>query len=132
LDGDSAALQTLQARTARRRNAPPFAIIRLWLSHRVANHRPAFLGTSGYALLDNISVLERYEATAQTLAATHDGSVVELHAYAADAEAHPRSAAGQRIRAQLLADMHRVYPEPATMNIVAEEYLLDDDCGLAD
>ena len=41
--------------------APPFAVWRLWLNRGVAPDRPAFLGTSGFGPLDNISVLERFE-----------------------------------------------------------------------
>src|SRR5690606_14609926 len=64
------------------RNAPPFAVLRLWLQDEVDPSRPAFLGTTGYVLLDNISVLERFEAGAERWRHTHSGSVVELHAYA--------------------------------------------------
>src|SRR5699024_7758116 len=44
LDGDSPELTDLQARAARRRNAPAFAVIRLWMSDTVRPDRPAFLG----------------------------------------------------------------------------------------
>ena len=44
-------------RVAALRNAPPFAVWRLWLDRLVASDRPAFLGTSGFGPLDNISVL---------------------------------------------------------------------------
>ncbi|GAA4107398.1 FAD-dependent oxidoreductase [Enteractinococcus coprophilus] len=132
LDGDTPQLVDLQARAARRRNAPAFAVIRLWMSETVRADRPAFLGTSGYQLLDNISVLERFEATAAGWTQTYGGSVLELHAYAVDDPADPDSARGQAIRAALLADMVQVFPETQGMEIVAEEYLLEDDCGLAD
>ncbi|MBR7502935.1 hypothetical protein KCW65_22895, partial [Mycobacterium tuberculosis] len=44
--------------------------------------RPAFLGTSGFDLLDNVSVVDRFEAGAADWVREHGGSVVELHAYA--------------------------------------------------
>ena len=132
LEDTSAAVTQLKDRASRRRNAPPFAIVRLWLSDVVHHDRPAFLGTSGYTLLDNISVLERFEATAAQWTRTHGGSVVELHAYAVDGPADPNSAHGKTVRDALLGDMYLVYPETRGMTIVAEEYLLDDDCGLAD
>ena len=50
---------------AQLRNAPPFAVWRLWLDRRVASDRPAFLGTSGFGPLDNVSVLERFEEGAR-------------------------------------------------------------------
>ncbi|WP_167198749.1 FAD-dependent oxidoreductase [Brevibacterium pigmentatum] len=122
------------------RNAPPFAVLRLWLEDEVDPSRPAFLGTTGYALLDNISVLERFEAGAERWRHTHGGSVVELHAYALgtahrggtramfESEAVDREA----VTRQLLADLHAVYPETADIAITAQELLIADDCALAD
>lgn len=132
LDGGGPERDELQARSARRRNAPAFAVLRLWMSDTVRPDRPAFLGTSGYQLLDNISVLERFETTAANWTQQHGGSVVELHAYAVNAPAAPNSTAGQTLREALLADMQEVFPETQDMDIMAEEYLLEDDCGLAD
>ncbi|MCS4593225.1 FAD-dependent oxidoreductase [Brevibacterium sediminis] len=122
------------------RNAPPFAVLRLWLEDEVDPSRPAFLGTTGYALLDNISVLERFEAGADRWRHTHGGSVVELHAYALGT-AHRGSARGmlesedvdrEAVTRQLLADLHEVYPETADIPITAQELLIADDCALAD
>lgn len=132
IEGATRELTSLQHRAKRRRNAPAFAILRLWLSDTVADDRAEFLGTSGYAVLDNISVLERYEATAKAWTDEHSGSVVELHAYAVDTPADPTCQDAQAIRAALLDDMVRVYPETQHLEIVAEEYLVHDDCGLAD
>ena len=122
------------------RNAPPFAVLRLWLEDEVDPSRPAFLGTTGYALLDNISVLERFEAGAERWRRAHGGSVVELHAYALGT-AHRGSARAmfesedvdrEAVTRQLLADLHEVYPETADSPIIAQELLIADDCALAD
>jgi isorenieratene synthase len=111
-------------------NAPPFTVVRLWLDGLVDADRPAFLGTSGYGPLDNVSVLERFEAGAATWSAKHGGSVVELHAYACpqDAATDPAVAAG--IVDQLEAELHRVFPETAAMTVVEREVLVRDDCTL--
>ncbi|MFL6047730.1 MAG: FAD-dependent oxidoreductase, partial [Propionibacteriaceae bacterium] len=61
---DPATLRRLYQESAIR-NAPPFAVWRLWLDRLVRHDRPAFLGTSGFGPLDNISVLERFEAGAR-------------------------------------------------------------------
>jgi isorenieratene synthase len=109
-------------------DAPPFGVLRLWLDRPVAADRPAFLGTSGYGPLDNVSVLERFEAGAADWAARTGGSVVEVHAYALDAT----SAADQdAIPDRLLAELARVYPETLDAGIVAREWLLRDDCSYA-
>ncbi|WP_209323673.1 FAD-dependent oxidoreductase [Brevibacterium renqingii] len=121
------------------RNAPPFAVLRLWLGAEVDPSRPAFLGTTGYALLDNVSVLERFEAGAAEWQRRHGGSVIELHAYALGT-AHRSGAATlareqvdqDAVADQLLADLHEVYPETVDIPITARELLIAEDCALAD
>ncbi|MVO89485.1 FAD-dependent oxidoreductase [Streptomyces sp. p1417] len=112
-------------RVARLRGAPPFLVSRLWLDRPVAADRPGFLGTSGYGGLDNVSVLDRWEGEAARWARRTEGSVVELHAYAVDPGA-------DRIREQkdLLAQLHRVYPETGAARIVDERHEWRADCPL--
>ena len=124
-------------RVAAGRNAPPFAVLRLWLDGTVAPEREAFLGTSGYDLLDNVTVLERFEQGAADWSAGHGGSVVELHAYAADPRRDPDLAGDGacgldlgRLRRRLLDSLHEVYPETRELEAVYEELLVEDDCGL--
>jgi carotenoid phi-ring synthase / carotenoid chi-ring synthase len=105
--------------------APPFAVWRLWLNRGVAPDRPAFLGTSGFGPLDNISVLERFEEGARSWSAAHGGSVVELHAYALVEQPDERG-----LKDKLLAELRRAYPELQGASIVAEEWLVNDDCPL--
>ncbi len=114
-----------RARIAETVNAPRFAVWRLWLDRLVAADRPAFLGTSGYGPLDNITVLERFEAGARSWSQAHDGSVVEVHAYALPGEADEAS-----VRDALRAELARVYPETAAARVVQEEWLVEDDCPL--
>ena len=86
-----------------------FAVWRLWLSGRVAPERPPFLGTSGYGPLDNVSVLERFEDARGPLERRRTAArVVELHAYAL-----PEGTDEADLRAVMLAELHRVYPETA-------------------
>ena len=114
-----------RARIAETVNAPRFAVWRLWLDRRVNADRPAFLGTSGYGPLDNITVLERFEAGARRWSQAHGGSVVEVHAYALPGDADEAS-----VRATLRTELARVYPETAAAAVVAEEWLVEDDCPL--
>ena len=106
-------------------NAPPFAVWRLWLDRPVAPDRAAFLGTSGFGPLDNISVLERFEEGARRWAVARGGSVIELHAYALTE--WPDEAA---LKHRLVAEMRRIYPELAPATIVADEWQINDDCPL--
>ncbi len=112
-------------RLAETRDAPRFAVWRLWLDRRVHADRPAFLGTSGYGPLDNVTVLERFEAGARRWSEEHAGSVVEVHAYAL-----PDDADEVQVRSQLRQELAKVYPETGAAQVRAEEWLLQDDCPL--
>ncbi len=125
LGGDDRAGEVWRESVAGIRSAPSFAVWRLWLSGSVAPHRPPFLGTSGYGPLDNISVLEQFEGHATKWSAAHDGSVVELHAYAL-----PAGTAEADLRQRMLSELHRVYPETAALDIVHDEWLVEADCVL--
>ena len=126
LVGSAAGLDDPQwrSRIAETTNAPRFAVWRLWLDRPVNSDRPPFLGTSGYGPMDNVSVLERFEAGARRWSDEHQGSVVEVHAYALGPEDN------QSVRAQLRAELTRIYPETAEAAVLAEEWLVEDDCPL--
>jgi isorenieratene synthase len=112
-------------RIAGLRSAPPFLVSRFWLDRPVRRDRPGFLGTAGFGVVDNVSVLERYEGEARRWSARRGGSVVEVHAYAL---AEGSEVAG--LRPQLLAQLHRLYPETAAAGIVDERHELRADCPL--
>ncbi|SFQ30751.1 isorenieratene synthase [Amycolatopsis arida] len=112
-----------RAAVADLRTAPPFLVRRLWLADPVAAGRPAFLGTGGRPPLDNVSVLDRFEASAARWARRTGGSVVELHAYAA--QGSPEEVAGGMLRR-----LHEVYPETAGARVVGELSEWRADCPL--
>lgn len=107
------------------RTAPPFLVTRLWLDRPVHPDRPAFLGTSGYAELDNISVLDRWEGEAHRWALRTGGSVVELHAYAV-----PPRADRKNVRERLVSQLHRVYPETRDAGVIDSRDEWREDCPL--
>jgi isorenieratene synthase len=107
---------------AEQRSAPPFLVRRLWLDRPVQPERSAFLATGGMPPLDNISVLERYDAEAAAWAHRTGGSVVELHAYAAA----DRETTGK----ELLSRLHGVYPETRQARIVGDREEWRADCPL--
>ena len=112
-----------RARVGRMRAAAPFVVRRLWLDRAVRADRPAFLGTGGLPPLDNVSVLERYEAEAAAYADRTGGSVVELHAYSIAAD-H-----GDVCR-ELDARLHELYPETVGVGVHREITLFRNDCPL--
>jgi isorenieratene synthase len=103
------------------RTAPSFLVRRLWLDRPVRPDRPAFLGVGGQPPLDNISVLDRYDSQAREWAARTGGSVVELHAYAA------QDGSAQE---EVLDALHELYPETQQAKAVAESSLWRADCPL--
>ncbi|WP_399896777.1 FAD-dependent oxidoreductase [Streptomyces sp. BBFR51] len=107
------------------RTAPSFLVSRLWLDRPVRADRPGFLGTSGYDGLDNISVLDRYEGEAARWAARTGGAVVELHAYAVEADA-----GREQVQRRVLESLHRVYPETGDAQIVDARHEWRADCPL--
>jgi len=108
-------------------NAPRFAVWRLWLDRSVHADRPAFLGTSGYGALDNVTVVERFEDGARRWSASRNGSVVELHAYAL-----PQGSTDAQLQAELRSQLALVYPETAAAQIISSEWLVNADCPLID
>lgn len=117
-------------RVAATRNSPPFIVLRLWLDGLVASDRPAFIGTSGFGPLDNVSVLERFEAGAAQWSRDHGGSVVELHAYACDEAVMGDADAAERVADELVAQLHAIFPETRALAEVHRELLVQDDCTL--
>ena len=106
------------------RPARPFAVWRMWLDRPVDVGRPVFAGTAGFGLLDNVSLLHRYEGESRRWSLRTGGSVVELHAYALP----PGPAADEaRVKADLRAALSRLYPETAAASVLEERYLVRAD-----
>nr|WP_308124119.1 FAD-dependent oxidoreductase [Mycolicibacterium xanthum] len=110
-------------RVAAMGTAPPFVVLRLWLDRAVRSDRAPFVGTGGREPLDNVSVVDRYEAQAAQWAARTGGSVVELHAYSVSDED-----SDDIVRKALLERMHELYPETVDATIVDERLLRHADC----
>lgn len=109
-------------RIAELRSAPPFGVLRRWLDAEV--DAPPFEATTGYAACDNVSLVDRFEATARRWRATHGGSVVELHGYALT------KVEGSQER--LWDDFLRIHPDAAAAGVRHSEWLIAEDCPLWD
>jgi carotenoid phi-ring synthase / carotenoid chi-ring synthase len=114
-----------RGRVFARRAAPRYAVWRLWFSAPVRKDTPPFLGTSGFGPLDNVSAVHLFEAGAARWARDHDGSVVEVHAYALPDDVDEATA-----REQLRGELFRLHPELTAAPVVHEEWLVRDDCPL--
>ncbi|NKQ58959.1 FAD-dependent oxidoreductase [Amycolatopsis sp. K13G38] len=110
-----------RAQIAEQRTAPPFVVRRLWLDRPVRADRHPFLATGGLPPLDNISVLDRYDADAAAWARASGGSVVELHAYASP---------GEDVPARLLDRLRELYPETRDAKLVDDRVERREDCPL--
>jgi len=111
-------------RVAALRVAPPFGVGRRWLGARLAD-LPAFLGTSGYGPLDNLSRLDAFEAGAASWVERSGGTVVEVHGYAL-------SDTSDRTRDELWRQAATVHPALAGADVLAEQWLVAQDCALVD
>jgi carotenoid phi-ring synthase / carotenoid chi-ring synthase len=105
--------------------APPFAVWRLWLDCALDPSRQPFAGTAGLGIIDNISVVDRYQGEAHRWALRTGGCVVELHGYALPESHHHDEA---RIKADLLEQLHALYPETVGAQIIEDRFLLRNDC----
>ncbi|MFZ1287309.1 MAG: FAD-dependent oxidoreductase, partial [Candidatus Phosphoribacter sp.] len=112
-------------RIAELTTSPPFVVWRLWLARQARPDRLPFLGTSGFGPVDNISLVERMEEQAARWSARHGGSVVEIHAYAVGPEWSPDT-----LKARMILELERVYPELAGAAIRHDEWLWREDCPL--
>jgi isorenieratene synthase len=112
-------------RIARLPSAPPFLVSRFWLDTPVRAARPGFLGASGFGLVDNVSVLERYERSSARWAARHGGSVVEVHAYALNGNLDDEC-----LRDQVFGELRQIYPETREATVLDERHELRADCPL--
>ncbi|MET0134553.1 MAG: FAD-dependent oxidoreductase [Kibdelosporangium sp.] len=107
------------------RNAPPFIVSRLWLDRPANAGRAPFLGTSGFAHLDNVSVLDSFDEDAREWRARTGGSVVETHAYALT-----EPVLQDEVVSRTIEEMRAVYPELRSARILHEEHVLAADCPL--
>lgn len=109
------------------RRSPRFAVWRRWYAQPPAAGSPDFLGTSGYGGLDNVSMVHQFEDSARHWAGSRDGAVVELHAYAL-----PEDADDAAVRGDLDHQQNLLHPELRDAPVVAEQWLVRDDCPLVD
>ena len=120
-------------RVSAARNAPPFAVWRLWLDRPVdADVRPS----SAPAASGRWTTSRCWNGSrrgARVWAQRTGGSVVEVHGYAVAAAGLETGADGRpRVQTELEAALHRVYPETAAAGVVAQEWLVMADCPLVD
>lgn len=101
-----------------------FAVLRLWLDKPVNDGRAPFVGTTGLGTVDNISLFHLLEDESREWAEKTGGSVVELHAYAL-----PDVYDQAEVRADLIAQLHALYPETRDAKIVEERWLVRQDCA---
>ena len=118
-----------RGRVAALREAPPFAVWRLWLDRRPRPGTPPFLGTSGFGPLDNVSFVEQIEQIehgAGDWARAGTRTIVELHAYAVRPGVNESA-----LRTDLLTQVHRIHPELAGASVLHDEWIVAADCPLA-
>jgi isorenieratene synthase len=101
----------------------PFVVWRLWLDRPAQPDRPAFAGTAGLGLLDNISLYEQIEDESRAWSKRTGGAVVELHGYAL-----PNGLTEPNIREDLWTNLVAAYPEFKDATPRHERFLIRQDC----
>ncbi|GIJ75632.1 isorenieratene synthase [Micromonospora phaseoli] len=82
------------------RPGPPYAVARYWCDGDVDPGRAVFNGVSRQATLDSVTLYHRLEHESRRWAQRTGGSVIELHAYACEADV-PAGELAERMRAEL-------------------------------
>jgi isorenieratene synthase len=100
----------------------PTVTWRVWLDRPVRPERAPFAVTTGLGMLDAIAVHDRLSVPGSRWERERGRCVVELHAYAV-----AESAGDAAIRGNLLAQLHRLYPETRAARIVEERFLKKRD-----
>ena len=119
----SQALSAVRSQVAGLQVTRPFAVLRQYLDRPVQAQRAPFAGTTGFGLLDNISVYNHFQDESASWSARHGGAVVELHAYAV-----PEGTSEDALRRELVAGLHALYPETRAAKVVDECLLVRRDC----
>lgn len=101
----------------------PFAVWRLWLDKPPRHDREPFIGVTGLGELDLLAIYDALEGESRRWSMVHGGAVVELHAYAV-----PEEMTEEDIKADLLAQMHALFPETRGSTVLEERFLLRRDC----
>ncbi|UCG52305.1 MAG: FAD-dependent oxidoreductase [Candidatus Latescibacterota bacterium] len=101
----------------------PFAVWRLWLDKPTRSGRAPFVGTTGMGPIDNISLYHLFEDESRAWMEKHNGSVIELHAYAIDHDCDEAT-----LRRQLTEALHALYPETKEARIIEERFIVGQDC----
>lgn len=112
----------LAAQMATVRTTAPYVVSRVWTDRDVAPSRAIFTSVAREPVLDSITLLHRIERGAARWARRTGGAVVELHAYAADADAEP--AASTRA---MWTQLGELWGEIAGMTIVETDARVGDD-----
>ena len=115
--------QSVQVPVQRLEPTLPFAVWRLWLDTPSAEDRVAFVGTTGLGRLDNVSLYHLFQDEAKAWAHKHNGSVVELHAYAV-----PEGVSEAALRADLWSNLLKIYPEFRRAIVIDDRFIMGQDC----
>jgi isorenieratene synthase len=93
-----------------------YAVLRVWVDRDVRDDVPVFVITDREEVLDAVTLYHRFEEETQADLAAHGGAaVLELHCYAV-----PEALTGEQVRAKLLDEVVRFFPELAGFEVKHE------------
>ncbi|UAB92878.1 FAD-dependent oxidoreductase [Dactylosporangium vinaceum] len=95
------------------RTTAPYAVSRIWTDRDVAANRSVFTGVSREATLDSVTLYHRLTRPGGQWARRSGGAILELHAYAADADV-PADVLGRR----MLDELGALWPEARDLTVL--------------
>jgi len=118
----AAAAPDTAAKVATLRPGQRYSVLRLWLDRDIERELPGFVITEREQLLDAVSFVHAIEReseqwAAERTAAKLGASVIELHCYAIPEDFPDDEPA---VRAALIAELHRFFPELVDAEIIHE------------
>jgi isorenieratene synthase len=104
--------------------ADPYIVWRIWFDRQINPMAVPFYTTSGYRYTDSIAIYSQMQPKYVDWAERHKGSVIELHAYAVEAE---NVIDEEEIKRIMLEELDELIPELKDAGIVYDVYTMQQN-----
>jgi isorenieratene synthase len=105
------------------KSSQKYAVLRIWIDKNIEGDWPFFIFTDAVKILDSITIYHQMEKTSAEWVRNNGGGIFELHSYAIPNDMTD----GEEVRAQLLDEFEKYFPEIKGYNIRYEYFQFRDD-----
>lgn len=112
----------VRARFEQLRPGQRYAVLRIWIDKEIRSDIPVFVITEKVQVLDSVTVVSRFEATARRDAQAHGEHVLELHCYSL-----PDALADEHVRECFLKELLDFFPELSGLEVKHEFLQIKQD-----